>query len=70
MSIYNYIHIYSTPQQICTLIWVIIYVYMYTYTSNYNYLCYMFLCYKWVVLKNFKVIVIVSEEDINQGQQT
>ena len=41
---------------------------MYTYMSNYNYLCYMFLCYKGV-LKNLKQIVTVLEADITALHQ-
>ena len=37
--------------------------------SNYNYLCYMFLCYKWA-FKNLKVIHIALEEDIDLLQKT
>ena len=42
---------------------------MYTYMSNYNYLCYMFLCYKGA-FKNLKVIHIVLEDVIIQVQKT
>ena len=42
---------------------------MYTYMSNYNYLCYMFLCYK-RAFKNLKVIHIVLRDVIDLLRKT